>query len=56
MNATEQYRHACEVRAIAKMANDATRRFYLEGVAKHRGKDAAQKLREDVWRLMREAA
>jgi hypothetical protein len=50
--ATEQHRHACEVRYVAKLPSHAQRRAYLEGVERQRGQGAAQRLREDVWRLL----
>lgn len=54
-HATESYRHECEVRFVASMKAHYLRRDYLEGIAKHRGDLAAQRLREDAWALMRGA-
>ncbi len=53
--ATEAYRHECEVRFVYSMKANYLRRDYLEGVAKHRGDAAAQRLRKDAWALMRSA-
>lgn len=52
MNNSEQYRRECEVRYVAKMPDEKRREFY-EGVLKHRGKEKANQLIEDVNQLMR---
>jgi len=44
---TEAHRHACEVRHIQNLAPDA-RETFLQHVAKNRGEEAAQRLREDA--------
>lgn len=49
---TEQHRHECEVRHVAKMTTNADRARYLAGVGKERGEDAAERLRRDVWRVI----
>lgn len=51
MNNTEQHRRECEVRYVAKMPDERRREFY-QGVLKHRGKEKANQLIEDVnqWR------
>lgn len=53
---SEAHRHACEVRYVAGMRSDEDRRRYLDGVHQRRGKDAWQRLRQDVWALMRRVA
>lgn len=50
---TREYRQACEVRAVAALPNHAERATYLGLVEKKRGGDAAARLREAVWKLMR---
>lgn len=50
---SEAYRHLCEVRTIAKMASDEDRRRFLNGVFEKRGNAAYQRLRADVWALMK---
>lgn len=45
---SEEHRHACEVRHVLAMREPALRREYLEGVAKRRGAEAAERLRADV--------
>ncbi|ODT75468.1 MAG: hypothetical protein ABS69_10660 [Nitrosomonadales bacterium SCN 54-20] len=52
MNATEEYRHACETRYVAAMPDEKRREFY-EGVLKHRGKEKANQLIDDVNQLRR---
>ena len=52
MNNTEQYRRECEVRYVAKMPDEKRREFY-QGVLKHRGKEAANQLIDDVNQLRR---
>lgn len=49
----EPHRHACEVRHVAKLANHEARKTYLQGVERARGAAAAQRLREDVWTLLK---
>lgn len=49
---TEQYRHECEVRHVVNLPSHARRRDYLTLVRRARGEAAAQRLREDAWRLM----
>lgn len=53
---SESWRHETEVRAVANMPTDEARKRYLEGVARHRGSAAAQRLRVDVWEMVRVAA
>lgn len=47
MNATEQYRHECEVRRVAAMGPEQRKAFY-EGATRHRGAAAVARLRRDV--------
>lgn len=49
----EPHRHACEVRHVAKLPNHEARKTYLQGVERARGAEAAQRLREDVWNLLK---
>lgn len=50
----EPHRFACEARHVAALPSDQARADYLQGVAKHRGEDAAKKLRLAAWDAMRE--
>jgi hypothetical protein len=43
----EAHRHACEVRYVQNLTPDA-RETFLQHVAKKRGEEAGQRLREDV--------
>ena len=52
IEAMEPHRHACEVRWVAALPSHRERHAFLAGVEKHRGKDAAQRLRVDVWQAM----
>lgn len=49
---SEQFRHECEVRWVAKLPDHDSRRRFLAEVEKHRGKVAAERLRSDVMVLM----
>lgn len=49
IDAEEPHRHACEVRWVASFDTDSKRAVYLGGVWDKRGKEAATKLRADVW-------
>jgi hypothetical protein len=49
----ERFRHECEVRTVAAWATDAERADFLADVEKKRGKAEAQRLRRDVWNLIR---
>lgn len=49
----EQYRHECEVRTVAGWETDMQRANFLALVEKRRGAAAAQRLRLDVWELMK---
>lgn len=49
----EARRHACEVRMLVNMPTDSRRRLYLEGVRQHRGAEATDRLRQDVWNAMK---
>jgi hypothetical protein len=53
---TEAHRHACEVRHLAGLPTNVLRASFLRGVAKHRGGPAADRLRGEVWALMRARA
>lgn len=50
---TEEWRHACEVRAVVKMPDNETRREFLAAVARYRGQPAADRLRQDAWEAMK---
>jgi len=52
IEALEPRRHAAEVRTVAGFPDNLTRAKFLQGVEKKRGKEAADRLRRDVWRLM----
>lgn len=45
---TEAWRHECEVRYVVKMDGPESRRAFLDGVEKKRGKAAADRLRDGV--------
>ena len=47
---SERWRHACEVRQVMSIPSLAERRTYLSMVETQRGKEAANKLREDIQR------
>ena len=49
----EQFRHECEVLTVARWETDGQRADFLVLVEKHRGKDAEQRLRRDVWDQIR---
>lgn len=49
--ASEQYRHECEVRHVAAMPSRDERKHYLAGVRRHRGNDAAQRIKDDLFKL-----
>ena len=49
---TEAHRHACEVKFVAQMDEERRRKFF-EGVDKKRSREAAKKLREDVWKIVK---
>ena len=49
---SEEYRRACEVRYVAKLPVEKRREFY-QGVLKHRGKEKANQLIDDVNQLRR---
>lgn len=44
----ERYREACEVRYVLTIHGSAARKAYLDACEKHRGKAAADKLRDAV--------
>lgn len=50
--ATEDHRHACEVRHVAALPSNGDRKRYLDGVENFRGAAAANRLRVDAWQLM----
>ena len=54
--ASEAWRHACEVRWIARLPTDQDRADYLAIVATRRGPDAANALRIAAWKVMRNPA
>lgn len=45
---TEQHRHECEVRHVARLPTKGQRAAYFEGLEKWRGPDAVARLRADV--------
>jgi hypothetical protein len=55
----ERHRHACEVRTVAgwrdtaEQTGDERRAEFLALVEKKRGVEAAQRLRRDVWNLIK---
>jgi len=54
----EEHRHECEVCYVLAIESRAVRAAYLTAVEARRGKEAAQRLRDDVeraWRERREA-
>jgi hypothetical protein len=53
---SEAWRHETECRHVANMRSHEDRARYVEGVAKYRGAEAAERLRNDVWKMMRERA
>lgn len=53
---TEAHRFACEVRDVAGLDDNPARAAYLKLVEKHRGANAAQRLRDAVWKQMRAIA
>lgn len=53
----EAQRHANEVKLVATLETHAKRAWYIDGskgVYERRGYDAAQRLRLDAWRYMKE--
>ena len=50
---SEAHRHACEVRWLAARPTDAARAEYLAVVTARRGPAAADRLRRDVWALLK---
>lgn len=52
IDAEEPRRHDCEVRWVASFDTDSKRAVYLAGVWDKRGKEAATKLRADVWNYL----
>lgn len=48
--ASEEWRHACEVRTVVAMPSAGQRREYLELVEKRRGKASGDRLRDAVSR------
>ena len=52
-NDSEWYRAECEARTAAAWATDEERADFLKLVEKHRGPEAAQALRRDIWHVMK---
>ena len=53
---SEEWRHECEARHIAKLPTLADRRAWLEAIEHKRGKAAADALRQtmgDIWKATR---
>lgn len=55
MNDTEQYRHECEVRMVAAMADKEERVNYIRGVRLKRGDMAAERIKEGLREMSRAA-
>jgi hypothetical protein len=53
MDASEKFRHECEVRYVIALPSNERRREYLAGVEKQRKKPAAERLRNDAWKIMK---
>ncbi len=60
-NASESHRHACEVRDWVRRIREKPSseqveywRTWRDEIARHRGKDAARKLNQDVLEMLRE--
>ena len=49
---SEEWRHETEARHVANLPDDRARQDYLKGVRKHRGEDAARKLRAAAWAIL----
>jgi len=61
MNTTESHRHACEVRDWVRRIREKPAseqveywRTWRDEIARHRGKEAARKLNQDVLEMLRE--
>lgn len=52
-NECPAWRHETEVRHVLNMGTNDDRSHYLSGVAEKRGEEAANRLRTDVWELMK---
>lgn len=55
-SASEEWRHECEARGIAKLPTLNERRWWLESIEKRRGKEAADRLRatmQALWKARR---
>lgn len=50
---TEKHRHECEVRYVAAMRSRSRIKAYVDGVAKVRGEEAANRLWNDFVRLVK---
>ena len=50
---SEAYRRECEARYVAQLPGREARAEYLKAVAQHRGRGAAERLRQDVLALWR---
>jgi len=49
---SEAWRHECEAKAIARLSTPEERRDWLEAIAAKRGREAADRLRETMNRLL----
>ena len=53
---SEDWRHICEVKFIARMPTRDDRKRYLAGVKKHRGDAAAQRIIADLRAMLDQGA
>jgi hypothetical protein len=53
-SASEEWRHECEARAIAKLPHLADRRAWLESIEHKRGKAQADRMRKTMTMLWKE--
>lgn len=51
---TRKHLVACEIRDVVALSSNADRRRYIDLVEKHRGTNAAVRLREAVWKEIQE--
>lgn len=51
---SEAWRHECEIRFVLAMPSRERRAAYLELIEKHRGKAAADRMKEELMRVWNE--
>lgn len=51
---TEKFRMECEIRSVVALPSNEGRRAYLELVEKRRGVNAAEHIRQAVWKALKE--